>query len=65
MATSSIKKTFSLRTKEETSVFMKMFEESLRNPPKIEKTGVKMSDDEDIEKMISILQRQNENNAAK
>ena len=64
MATSSLYKTFSLRTQEETDVFMQKFEESLRNPPKTEKSGVKMSTDEDIEKIIKILQRQNGNNAS-
>ena len=64
MATSSLYKTFSLRTREETDAFMNMIEESLRNPPKTEKSGVKMSTDEDIEKMIKILQRQDGNNTS-
>lgn len=65
MATSSLYKTFSLKTKEETNVFMKKFEESLRNPSKIENSGVKMSTEEDVKKIIRILQRQNGNNASK
>lgn len=66
MATSSLyKSSFSLETKEATDIFMKKFEESLLNPPKIEKTDVKMSTDEDIEKMLMILRKQNENNSSK
>lgn len=44
---------------------MKKFEESLRNPSKIENSGVKMSTEEDVKKIIRILQRQNGNNASK
>ena len=59
MATSSLYKTFSLRTKEETNAFMKIFEEALHNPPKVEKSGVETSDEKSIENIIRILQKQN------
>ncbi len=65
MATSSLKKSFSLTGKTEISNFARMLEESVKNPPKIEKTGVKMSSTEDIKKILSILRRQNGNNASK
>lgn len=65
MATSSLYKTFSLRTREETNAFMKMFEESLRNPPKIELSGVKMATEGDIKDMISMWKKKNENASSK
>ena len=52
MATSSIKKTFSLQTRQETNAFMKLFEESLRNPPKLEKSAIPMATEADVENMI-------------
>ncbi|MCH5291895.1 MAG: hypothetical protein J1D88_09120 [Treponema sp.] len=64
MATSSLYKTFALRTREETDIFMQKFEEHLKNPQPIEKTGVKMATEEDVERMIKILREQNGNNAS-
>ncbi len=65
MATSSLYKTFSLKTKKETNAFMQMFEESLRNPQKIEPSGVEMATDDEIEKMISMWQKKNGNDTSK
>lgn len=65
MATSSLYKTFSLRTREETDAFMQMFEEALRNPSKIEKSGIKLATEEDIEQMINMWQIENEDNSSK
>ena len=65
MASSSLYKTFSLRTKEETNAFMKIFEEALHNPPKVEKSGVEMSDEKSIENIIRILQKQNGSHTSK
>ena len=58
MATSSLYKTFSLRTKSQTDIFMQKFEESLRKPSKIEKSGVEMASDEDTAKLVENLRRQ-------
>ncbi len=65
MATSSLYKTFSLKTKEETNAFMQMFEESLRNPQKIEPSGVEMASDDDTKKLIEALRKQYADKLAK
>ena len=58
MATPSLYKTFSLHTQEETNAFMKIFEDALHNPPKVEKSGAKLSDEKSIQNIIGILQKQ-------
>ena len=65
MATSSLYKTFSLKTKKETNAFMQMFEESLRNPQKIEPSGVEMATDDDTKKLIKALRKQYADKLAK
>ena len=65
MATSSIKKTFSLKTKQEANAFMKLFEESLRNPPVLEKPVARMATHGQDEEFIKKLQELYGNNASK
>ena len=65
MATSSLYKTFSLKTKKETNSFMQMFEESLRNPPKIEPSGIDMATDDDTKELMRILRKQYANKLTK
>lgn len=57
MATSSLYKTFSLKTKEETNVFMKKFEESLRNPSTIKKSSVNTATLDDTDKLVEALKK--------
>lgn len=57
MATSSLYKTFSLKTKEETNVFMKKFEESLRNPSAIKKSSVNTATLDDTDKLVEALKK--------
>ena len=64
MATSSIKKTFTLRTREETNAFMKLFEESLRNPPKLEKSVAKMASPAQDDEFLKALRKMYGNNAS-
>lgn len=52
MSTSSLYKTFSLRTKSQTDIFMQKFEELLCKSSKIEKSGMQMTLDEDTAKFI-------------
>lgn len=65
MATSSLYKTFSLKTKEETDIFMKKFEESLCKPQKIKKTGIKMASESDTDKFLSTLRKKYGNKLVK
>ena len=65
MATSSLYKTFSLKTKEETNVFMQKFEEHLRNPQPIEKSGVNMGALNDTGKLFEALKKQYGNKITK
>ena len=53
MATSSIRKSFSLSTAEQTDIFMQKFEEHLRNPQKEAKSNIPTATENDVEKMIS------------
>ena len=57
MATSSIKKTFALHGREEAGAFMKLFEESLRNPSKLEKPVAMMATPEQDEEFFSKLRK--------
>lgn len=65
MATSSLYKTFSLKTKEETNVFMKKFEESLRNPSPIKKSGVNTATLDDTDKLAEALKKKYGNEITK
>ena len=64
MATSSLYKTFSLKTKEETNAFMEMFEQALKNPPKIEPSGVKMATEGNAERLVKALEKKYGNNSS-
>lgn len=64
MATSSLYKTFSLKTKKETNAFMQMFEESLRNPPKIEKSGIPLASEDSAKRLAEALKKQYGNNGS-
>ena len=44
---------------------MQMFEESLRNPPKIEPSGIDMATDDDTKKLMRILRKQYANKLTK
>lgn len=48
MATSSINKTFTLRNKAEVTNFMRLFEKSVQNPPKLEKSSIRMATPEQV-----------------
>lgn len=65
MATSSIKKTFALHGREEASAFMKLFEESLRTPSKLEKPVAMMATPEQDEEFFSKLRKVYGSNASK
>ena len=58
MATSSLYKTFSLKTKRETDAFMQMFEESLRNPPKTEKSDISLASEDSAKRLAEALKKQ-------
>ncbi len=57
MATSSIHKEFALNSREEANAFMRLFEESLRNPPKLEKPAAVMSTQEQDEEFFRKLRK--------
>ncbi|MBQ9539296.1 MAG: hypothetical protein IJU95_08485 [Treponema sp.] len=65
MATSSIHKEFSLHNREEADAFMKLFEESLRNPPKLEKPAAVMATLEQDEEFFSKLRKIYGSNSSK
>lgn len=52
MATSSIHKEFALNSREEADAFMRLFEESLRNPPKLETPAAVMATETDVQEMV-------------
>ena len=64
MATSSLYKTFSLKTKEETNAFMEMFEQALKSPPKSEPSGVKMATEGNAERLVKALEKRYGNNSS-
>lgn len=64
MATLSLYKTFSLKTKEETNAFMEMFEQALKNPPKIESSSVKMATEGKAERLVKALEKRYGNNSS-
>ena len=57
MATSSIKKTFTLRNKTEVASFMRMFEKSFKNPPKLEKSSIRMSTPEQVTELVNAVRK--------
>ena len=57
MTTSSIKKTFTLRDKTEVASFMRMFEKSFKNPPKLEKSSIRMSTPEQVTQLVNAVRK--------
>ena len=55
MATSSIKKTFTLHNKTEVTSFMQMFAKASKMPPKLEKSEIKMSTPEQVTKLVNAV----------
>ena len=57
MATSSINKTFTLRNKAEVTNFMRLFEKSVQNPPKLEKSSIRMSTPEQVTELVNAVRK--------
>lgn len=57
MATSSIKKTFTLHNKSEVTNFMQMFAKASKTPPKLEKSSIKMSTPEQVTELVNAVRK--------
>ena len=59
MATSSLKKSFVISSKKEASAFVKLFTDSLKNPPQpIKKVNYSIASDAEIKKILDNYAKQ-------
>ena len=57
MATSSIKKTFTLHNENEVKCFMHMFAKASDTPPELKKFSIKMSTPEQVTKLVNAVRK--------